>query len=324
MSHSVTVFPDSSHRFLGKTMKEQHSIVTEILPILIPDNEYELGARLKQRIQAVFSSRNLPEFDPKKEGYPKFSVYLERLHTDVVRVVRIPGQSDVHVYKKAHSFLSATNSAPAPASAINKQNVVIRSDIWQAFLNPDVSRKRFFNKELKNITHYIPSQDSSEEIAVGANPELFVEITPIPGSEQLGWMREFLAGSPINEAEKQVIASQIGERYSSALNATFIHSLGPQGTLWRKYRIPRIINHIESWAEQNKVPFSELCVSPVSYPSQLKVGANQSVPYGDLDTTEAFSSKQLAHKLIDLMTEVDVAQMVLPTIMNALLFKSRQ
>lgn len=322
MSHSVTVFPDSSHRSIGKTMKEQHSIVTEILPILIPDNEYELGARLKQRIQAVFSSRNLPEFDPKKEGYPKFSVYLERLHTDVVRVVRIPGQSDVHVYKKAHSSLSVTNSAPK--SDLNRQSVVIRSDIWQAFLNPDVSRKRFFNKELKNITHYIPSQNSSEEIAVGAHPESFVEITPIPGSEQLGWMREFLANSPINEAERQVIASQIGERYSSALNATFINSLGSQGTLWRKYRIPRIINHIETWAEQNKVPFGELCVSPVSYPSQLKVAANQSAPYGDSETTNALSSKQLAHKLIDLMTEVDVAQMVLPTIMNTLLFKSRQ
>ncbi|MFV8845438.1 hypothetical protein [Serratia fonticola] len=303
-------------------MKEQHSIVTEILPILIPDNEYELGARLKQRIQAVFSSRNLPEFDPKKEGYPKFSVYLERLHTDIVRVVRIPGQSDVHVYKKAHSSLPVTNSAPT--SALNRQNVVIRSDVWQAFLNPDVSRKRFFNKELKNITHFIPSQDSSEEIAVGAHPELFVEITPIPGSEQLGWMREFLANSPINEAEKQVISSQIGEKYSSALNATFINSLGSQGTLWRNHRIPRIISHIGTWAEQNKVPFGELCISPVSYPSQLKVGANQSAPYGDLETTEALSSKQLAHKLLDLMTEVDVAQMILPTIMNALLFKYRQ
>ncbi|MFP1902164.1 hypothetical protein ACLEDY_09255 [Lonsdalea quercina] len=304
-------------------MTKQHIAVAEILPVLLSEQTPELGARLMQRIQAVFSSRGLSEFDTKKEGYPKFSVYLERLHSDIVRIVRLPGKSDVHVYKKTHS----SSVHPLQQQSISppvKQNVVIRSDVWQAFLNPDFSRKRFFNKKLKNITHFIPSQDTNYEVEVAATPELFVEITPIPGSEQLSWMHEFLEGAPINEPEKQVISAQIGEKYSSALNATFMKSLGTHGTLWRNHRIPRVIRHIQSWAEKNNIIFSELCVSGALRSTHIKDGNSRSVMADGFIPTEALAPRQLAHKLLDLMTEEDIAQMVLPTMMNALLFKSRQ
>lgn len=306
-------------------MTEQHTVVAEILPTLLSEQTHELGARLMQRIKAVFSSRGLPDFEPKKEGYPKFSVYLERLHGDIARVVRIPGESDVHVFKKSHSS-SLHLIQQTPVSQTIKQNVVIRSNVWQAFLNPDVLRKRFFNKKTKDIIHFIPYQDTVEEGEVNANPSICVEILPIPGPEQLSWMREFLSSTPINEPEKQVITAQIGDKYSSALNATFINSLGAYSTLWRKHRIPRIINHIQAWAEKNGIPFSDLCVSGTLHTSPVKE-EEESMENAMMDMcsqTEALPPRRLAHKLLDLMTENDIALMVLPTMMNTLLFKSRQ
>jgi hypothetical protein len=304
-------------------MTEQHTIVAEILPTLLSEQTHELGARLMQRIRAVFSARGLPEFEPKKEGYLKFSVYLEKLHGDIARVVRIPGESDVHVFKKSHSS-SLHQVQQAPVSPTVKQNVVIRSNVWQAFLNPDLSRKRFFNKQSKEIIHFIPSQGAAEETEVNTNAELFVEIVPIPGTEQLSWMREFLSGTPISEPEKQVIATQIGDKYSSALNVTFMNSLGDQGKLWRKHRIPRIINHIQIWSRENNIPFSDLCVSGTLPPSAIKEESMGNALTDVFIPTEALPPRQLAHKLLDLMTENDIALMVLPTMMNTLLFKSHQ
>lgn len=304
-------------------MTDQHTIVAEILPTLLSEQSHELGARLMQRIRAVFSARGLPEFEPKKEGYLKFSVYLEKVHGDIARVVRIPGESDVHVYKKSHSS-SLHQVQQAPLSPTVKQNVVIRSNVWQAFLNPDLSRKRFFNKQSKEIIHFIPSQGAAEETEVNANTELFVEVVPIPGPEQLSWMREFLSSTPISEPEKQVIASQIGDKYSSALNVTFMNSLGDHGKLWRKHRIPRIINHIQTWSGENGIPFNDLCVSGTLPLSATKEDSMENVFADVFIPTEALPPRQLAHKLLDLMTENDIALMVLPTMMNTLLFKSRQ
>lgn len=305
-------------------MTEQHTIVAEILPTLLSEQTPELGARLMQHIRAVFSARGLPEFEPKKEGYLKFSVYLEKLHGDIARVVRIPGESDVHVFKKSHPS-SLHQIQQSPLSPTVKQNVVIRSNVWQAFLNPDLSRKRFFNKQSKEIMHFIPSQGTSEEVEVNARPEFFVEIVPISGTEQLSWMREFLSSTPIKEQERQVIAAQIGEKYSSALNVTFMNSLGAHGTLWRKHRIPRIINHIQVWSQKNDIPFGDLCVSgTLPSPVIKKEQSMENVLTDVFNPTEALPPRQLAHKLLDLMTENDIALMVLPTMMNTLLFKSRQ
>lgn len=304
-------------------MTDQHTIVAEILPTLLSEQSHELGARLMQRIRAVFSARGLPEFEPKKEGYLKFSVYLEKVHGGIARVVRIPGESDVHVYKKSHSS-SLHQVQQAPLSPTVKQNVVIRSNVWQAFLNPDLSRKRFFNKQSKEIIHFIPSQGAAEETEVNANTELFVEVVPIPGPEQLSWMREFLSSTPISEPEKQVIASQIGDKYSSALNVTFMNSLGDHGKLWRKHRIPRIINHIQTWSGENDIPFNDLCVSGTLPLSATKEESMENALTDVFIPTEALPPRQLAHKLLDLMTENDIALMVLPTMMNTLLFKSRQ
>jgi len=299
-------------------MIEQHAVVAKILPSLLSEHTHELGARLKQRIQKIFLSQGMPAFDPRKEGYPKFSVYLERLHSDIAKVVRVAGNSDVHVYRQ-HS--SSVQNAPAmPLDLKEKKNVVIRSDVWQAFLNQDLSRKRFYNKKTCVVMHFIPSSGSSEENLLDASPEEYVEINPVPGNEQLKWMREFLDSAPIGDAERDVIAGQLHAKYSSALNATFINSLGKQGSLWRRYRIPRIISFIEEWARKNEIPFSELCVtesidSNISRTSQLE-SLEESVPDIPLPP------RALAHKLLDLMTEDDIARMVLPAMMNTLLLKS--
>lgn len=301
-------------------MSDQSIVVSEILPSLLTDHSPELGARLKQRIQAVFAARGLPAFDPQKEGCRKFAVYLERFHGDIVQVVRVPDESDVRIYKQMHSHSLNTQHTPHPVN----QNTIVRNNVWQAFLNPDSSRKRFFNKKTKEIIHFIPSVDVTEEAEVSGNPEAFIEIIPISGTEQLGWMRAFLADAPLGDTEKEVISSQIQDKYSSALNATFTKSLGIHGSLWRNHRLPRVMQYMRSWAQTNEIPFSDLCISGVSHSLQEKEPVS-SFPGGEQFTpTEALPPRQLAHKLLDLMAENDIAQMVLPTMMNTLLFKSRQ
>lgn len=299
-------------------MIEQHAVVAEILPSLLSEHTYELGARLKQRIQKFFLDQGMPAFDPRKEGFPKFSVYLERLHSDIAKVVRIAGNSDVHVYRQHSS--SAQNTPVVPINLTEKKNIVIRSDVWQAFVNQDLSRKRFYNKKTCAVMHFIPSSGSSEENLFSANPEEYVEISPVLGEEQLKWMREFLDSAPIGDAEKDVIAGQLHGNYSSALNATFINSLGKQGSLWRRNRIPRIISFIEEWAGKNEIPFSELCAKDSLDSDISRTRKSETLVENFPDTP--IPPRALAHKLLDLMTEDDIARTVLPAMMNTLLFKS--
>jgi len=156
-------------------------LLTQLLSANYP--EPELGARLKQRLNAAFVSNGLGSFDEKALGFPKFTDYLQRVHGDLVSIERREGLGDILVSLRAASFgrFPAAPIAPTPNQPKASNAPVIRSAVWQAFANPDPDRKRFFNKHSGKVVHYLVDRDSRERAEVEASRDSFLEITPIAG-----------------------------------------------------------------------------------------------------------------------------------------------
>jgi len=154
------------------------------------------GAKLKPQLVRQFELRTGMGFRGVFPDYLKFSDFLSA-NKDLVDVTPPQGQGDITVQLKG-------NHVAAPRITWQAGNAPVSFELprplWQAFTNPDPDRRRFFNRETRDVVHYI--EDSSEE----PNPRIrtqvrddpnFVEIEPAGAELQKEWMREFVrdAGS---------------------------------------------------------------------------------------------------------------------------------
>lgn len=295
-------------------MSDQKTVVSNFLRALLTENQPELGARLKQRLQQSLLENGQPYLDTSSYGYPKFAVYLERIHNDLIRIERDPDASDVLVCLHDNLSLPVLDTQDLPTT----KGIIVRSDIWQAFLNPDLQRKRYFDKSSCSVVHFKCGKNTLEERLLADNPDNYIEIHPIDGELQLRWMRDFLNDLPVSQTEKDILAGQVGVKYSSVLNSTFIKSLGIHAELWRKYRIPRVFKILQNWAKDVGISFETLCV-PNKKVSINKKNDGHNIPL----VHTHLSARELAHRLIDLITEEDLSNLILPSLMSTLLIKSR-
>lgn len=298
-------------------------LLTQILSIDSP----ELGARLKQRLKSAFVSSGLGVFDEKSLGFKKFSDYLLRAHGDLVHVERQEGLGDILVSLRntpaARSLYLPTLKQPKASDG-----PVIRSDVWQAFANPDPERKRFFNTQTDKVVHYLDGQDSTERAQVEASHASFVEIRPISGEHQAQWMRDFLDGASLPPDEKEALGPLIAEPYSSTVNATFTRALGAHGVAWRKYRTAQVTSTIETWASDASIALSRLHVVPATVTSgATQAGSTvESNATGDLSVSarsEQIPPRQQVIKLLELLTDDDISRLVIPTLLSTIMIRSR-
>jgi len=297
-------------------------LLTQILSVDSP----ELGARLKQRLKSAFASNGLGVFDEKALGFRKFSDYLLRAHGDLVNVEWQEGLGDILV------SLRGTPTARPHVPTFKQPNAsdgpVIRSDVWQAFANPDPERKRFFNTRTDKVVHYLDGHDSTERAQVEASPESFVEIRPIPEELQTRWMRDFLDAASLPPNEKEALGPLIVEPYSSTVNATCTRALGAHGVAWRKYRTAQVTSTIKAWASNADVALGRLHVTP----APLNSGATQTGPTveshatGDLSVSarsDQIHPRQQVLKLLELLSDDDISRLVLPTLLSTIMIRSR-
>ncbi|MEW9585101.1 hypothetical protein [Paraburkholderia sp. DGU8] len=309
-------------------MHDVRDASSQFLTQLLSVDSPELGARLKQRLKAAFVSNGLGVFDEKSLGFQKFTDYLLRVHSDLVSVERREGLGDVLVFLRttpvARALYAPTLKQPkAPAAP------VIRSEVWQAFANPDPERKRFFNTETDKVVHYLEGKNSTERAQVEASPGSFVEISPISKDLQARWMREFLDSASLPSSEKDALGPLISEPYSSTVNATFSRALGAHSVAWRKYRTAQVTSTIEKWAADAGVALTKLHVAPTEVTSGAMQGAGAVGSHAAATltsapaTSEPMPPRQQVLKLLELLTDDDISRLVLPTLLSTIMIKSR-
>ncbi|MGS1002633.1 OST-HTH/LOTUS domain-containing protein [Burkholderia glumae] len=287
------------------------TLTSQLLTQLLSVHSPEFGARLKQRLNTLFVERGLGHFDERAFGYKKFHDFLEQAHGDLVRIERPSGSGDILVW------LCSSDSPAAAAVATARQTPAaapIRSDVWQAFSNPDPARKRFLHKQSYVVRHFVENDSSPSELAVRGEPGNFIEIEPIPSETQMGWMKSFLDGVRVPAGERAALDAMLNEPYSSGVNAAFTRALGLNSTPWRHYRTRRVLDHIHAWATQHEIPLEALHAKP-------RVATTSSTT--EPERAHALSSRDQVTKVLELFTDDEISKLVLPTLLSMVFVKSR-
>lgn len=301
-------------------------LLTQLLSLSSPAPE--LGARLKQRLNAALVTQGLDAFNEKALGFRKFSDYLMRVHGHLVAVQRPEGAGDILVSLKHSTPSSQTGEQVQADVSAPSATPVIRTVVWQAFANPDPDRKRFLGPQGR-IVHYLEGSGSEVRQVVEAAPQQYKQIEPISGVTQSGWMREFLETAPLDQAEKSALEPMIGEPYSSTLNATFTRALGKHGRAWSRFRTTRVSDIIKEWVrahdidegliytQRSSAKTSEL--GAVDLAASLATGSPAAGPVH----SSANSPRGQVLKLIELIADEDIERVVLPLLLSTIMVKSR-
>ncbi|HEY8944463.1 MAG TPA: hypothetical protein VIM73_09380, partial [Polyangiaceae bacterium] len=202
---------------------------------------------------------------------------------------------------------------PPKAAAVGEAETRIRSDVWQAFASHNPRRKRFLDKHSFAVKHFLDNEASAVSSEVAANPENFVEIQPIAGEEQVSWMKDYLNSIPIQGTDRTPLEAMLTQQYSASLNSAFTRALGEKGDAWRHFRTQRVSQAIEKWAAKNDVKLDHLRKTATADSIQLAAGAR--VIKDD--------ARGRAQKLLQMLSDEDIATVVIPILVSTILVRSR-
>ena len=278
-------------------------LVRHLLADLLRDGP-EVGARLKQRLSTEFVLRGEGPFRERAWGYAKFTDFLEG-QRDLLTVERPNGPGDIRVALLAQHAVSAPVKAPAAAPS---QQLRVHHDVWRAFTSSDSNQDRYFDRVRARVVQ-TTGGDAAAQGHVASTGDL-VAISAIGGEQQVEWMREYVRSLPIGPVERSPIERILDESYSSKLNSVFTSALGVHAAGWRQTRFRRVIEHIQRWARVHNIPFSAL---------EAQVPVRDTKVEGDGEQ----SPRRRASALLALLTEEDIATLVLPTIVAAIQVTSR-
>jgi hypothetical protein len=265
----------------------------------------EKAARLKQRMIAEFGLEGSGRFDERALGYPKFKDFLQKAHADLVALAESEGGDMV---------VSLVHGAPGIEPQIaSPPEPIIRSDIWQAFANPDPDRKRLFNKVSADVVHF-KATDEPKQSLEWLNNSAVVPIEPIQGEVQKRWMEDFLGTVRLSDDQRQALSEFTKQRYSSALNLTFTRALGENAALWKRVRQTHILNAIRQWAENNSVPMDVL-----HRRDRLTNVATAKM----VETPSITPVRQRVLTLLEILSDQDLERAVLPLLAAVVLLQER-
>jgi hypothetical protein len=283
-------------------------LVTEVLRQALETRSPELGATLKQRLNMLLAQRGAGPFDERALGFKKFQDFLGS--QDWLEIKKPTGSGDISVFLRTAPPIQVS-STDTQREKPSPSNIAIRSDIWQAFTNPDPKRKRHFHRTNGAVLHFVEGEDSPNSALVNDARDEFIEIQPIDGAMQLRWMRMFLDALPLGGNERSAVDAMLVEPYTSALNVTFTRALGSHAGSWREFRTRRVTDQITAWAAQAGVPIEQL--HPPTSSHVAAVPARQ----------PAMSQRERAMKLLELLSDEDIARLVIPVLLSTLLVQSR-
>ena len=277
---------------------------------LLEDTPYELCARLKQRLNRLLIKDGLPPFDERRLRYRKFSDFLKAELSDFIRLESPSTSGDIRV-----SLKSAAPHANEYAAPPLERPISLRPDVWEAFTNPDLRRKRYFNRLDHRILHFIEGVQDEYSAKWAENAQDYVEILPLTSDDQIAAMREFVAIIARNSEEAQGFDQLLESSYSTGLNTSFIKQLGSvRAEQWRKLRQAKVNEHISKWLAQHGISPNDL--RPPARLEQTK-RTPASVASAQL------SARQQAMKLLDRMSDDEIARVAIPVLLSSVLSKDK-
>ena len=285
----------------------------------------ELGARLKQRLQAELERRGDARFDERMYGYRKFSELLSDFPGDF-EIIKSQGPGDLHVrLQPAHQ--AQANPLPRAAPHLSKPLPVrelprVRNDVWQAFTNPDPRRRRFVHRANGQVHHYLEDdEDSRFNLDVASEPDRFMEINPVRPQEQLVWMREYVVALSLPDSQSMPLLRLAEGPYTSQLNSMFTSALAEHGLGWRRRRAGRVYEYIEMWANKHNVSLQIL----IEGPSKEVESESPSVEdLGRLVSEKPRIARERVIQLLGMLSDQDVEELVLPIMLTTLWITTRR
>lgn len=293
-------------------------IVLQLLAKLL-SNSPEIGSRLKLRLSAECQAQGIGPFSYTALGYRSFKDFLENGTDGMVDIEFPDGPGDLKVslrdnlrelYRPISLAGTGDNGSPHSGNAL-------KSAVWQAFCNPDINRRRFLHIASASVRHFTVQDGTPPDIAEhGAD---FIEITPIGGDEQLAWMRSFISRTQLGTDTATLITSILSEPYSSRMNASFTQALGNRADAWRRERVAKIEAVIRSWADRHQYPVHKL------YVMGSKPGTGEAAhPPVFAEPTINTGVRQKTQQLLQMLSDDDIARLVLPSILDAILKTSQR
>ncbi|CAH0648117.1 MULTISPECIES: UPF0158 family protein [Pseudomonas] len=288
--------------------------ILQLIHELLSDQPYELSARLKQRLNIALIERGMSPLDQNSYGCKKFSEFLLTHMGDRIEIARPEVSGDLRISLKRDRAQARAKAISVEAKPKQDHTILMRSDVWQAFTNPDSNRKRYFDKVSHKILHFLKEGDEDYKAKLAERPQDFIEIEWIPASQQLAWMAEFLDLINLPVAERAPLQQLIEATYSSKVNAAFTKALGDREQEWRQMRTLKIAQWIQAWAVKHDVK-----------PEELNLAATPAAscpPQPDAKAT-VMSSREQALRLLERMSDEDIAQYAIPVLLSSVLSKSQ-
>lgn len=278
---------------------------------LLEATPHELCARLKQRLNQSLIREGYAPFNVRNYGCRKFAEFLKLRLGDRVSLEWPASTGDVKV-----SLKTAVGAAPAPLAPVpsREQPSTIRTDVWQAFTNPDLKRKRYFNRSDHRILHFVEGATDEYVTKFRENQQDYVEIEVLSADVQVGWMREFVGLLGEGEVSGDALEALLNAPYSTGVNTAFTKMLGPRGEEWRKIRTLKISEHIATWATQNNIHLHDLRPKAKREP----LVQDEAIP-----AVPALGIREQAIKLLERMSEDDIARLAIPVLLGSVLSKAQ-
>lgn len=278
---------------------------------LLDATPHELGARLKQRLNRSLIREGYPAFNVRDFGCRKFAEFLRVRLGDRLNLEWPIASGDVVVSLKAGTeseLLSAPPSLEQPSG--------MRTDVWQAFTNPDLKRKRYFNLIDHRIIHFVEGSEDEYAAKWRAHQKDYVEIDVLTSDIQIGWMREFIALLGEGALDPQAVETLLSTSYSSGVNIAFIKLLGARAEEWRKIRSLKIGEHIASWATQHNIDAHDL--RPKAKRKSVEPAAKMASV-----SSPVLSIREQAIQLLERMSEDEIARVAIPVLLSSVLSNSQ-
>ena len=291
---------------------DPRTVTRQVLVDILQQEGPLLGAKLKVLLFADLSRRLNVGMSELEKMIPKLGPFLAE-NVDLVQVAR--GQSDITVSLASPDL--TVNTVDAASS-----NVWFLAEVWQAFLNPDPQRRRFFHRSTHKIVHFLSNSTArpNPEIAcrVQADPA-FIEIDFAPAAVQTDWMREFLETNAfLSEWSKRVCRHFLSVPFESAVNEAFSAALKQHSSAWKRLRSTKADQLIKEWADKNRVSVADLQKPSERTPnteSDARVHLGPSGMIANLkpaESTQANELKLALHRVVDLLDPQDLDRISVP------------
>ncbi len=260
------------------------------------------GAQLASRLRREFELRSGRPFNLGSLGVARFLEFLQA-HPDVVQITREDtAQGDVIVSLRALAIGEVVQEGAI--SRGNSKSDRVRPEVWQAFTNPDPTRRRFYNRSTGRVAHYREPAVDQNEIRAKAQVQQWgdqaVRIDLIPGSRQQEWMKEFLDAVDLDQAKRETYDHLLAAEYKSSLNSIFTDSLGALSGPWRTFRTARVSEAIKEWAARNDLSIA-----------QVTTGQSKEAPPVP-PRQVAVERRRALHALIDSLDDDDLSKVQVP------------